>query len=129
MDQEIYLSRLEPQLAAQLLAGCEALDPAGLCEAQDMPGMAAAGHCFAATAPAKQGQAVYIIKIKNGIAWIDACRGFGPVKWADVLLPVIEAQAKGLAAVAFQTKRPALIAKAIQQGYTVEGVILRKKIQ
>ena len=127
MDQEIYLSRLEPQLAAQLLAGCEQLDPAGLCEAQDLPGMAASGHCFAATAP--QGQAVYIIKVKNGIAWIDACKGFGPVKWADVLLPVIEAQAKGLSAVAFQTKRPALIAKAIKKGYTVEGVIMRKSIQ
>jgi hypothetical protein len=127
MDEKINLSRLEPALAAQLLAGCERLDPAGLCEAADIAAMAASGHCFAATAD--NAQAVYVIKIKNGTAWVDACKGFGGVAWANVLLPVIEAQAKGLAAVAFQTARPALIKKAITQGYTVAGVILRKSIQ
>jgi len=124
--QKIHLSRVSAPLAAQMLAGCDRLDPAGLCEPSDIHAMAEAGKCFTATG--EQGQAVYIIKIKNGVAWVDACKGFGPEPWADILLPVIEAQAKGCRAVAFQTTRRALVKKATEQGYQITGYTLSKTL-
>ena len=127
VQKEIYLSRLEPEFAAALLAGSEHLDPSGITTSKDIAGMAERGLCFAATAPAAQ--AVYIIEVKNGIAWVNAAQGFGPADWAGVLLPIIEAQAKGCHAVAFQTARPGLLRRAEKQGYTVTGWILKKAIQ
>lgn len=96
-------------------------------EPSDMKAMTRAGQCFAATAA--DSQAVYIVKVKNGVAWIDACKGFGALNWSALLLPIIEAQAKGCASVAFQTARPGLVRQAKKQGYTVTGWILKKSIQ
>lgn len=89
--------------------------------------LASSGQCFAATA--EQSQAVYVIQIKNGVAWVAAAKGNGPQDWSAALLPIIEAQAKGCAAVAFQTARPGLVRKAQRQGYAVTGWILKKPIQ
>lgn len=122
----LELSRLEAPLAAALLAGCEHLDASGRTAPQDIEHMAATGQCFAATAP--QAQAVYVVEVKNGIAWISAAKGFGPLDWSAMLLPIIEAQAKGCAAVSFQTARPGLVKKAMKQGYAVTGWILKKAI-
>lgn len=127
MEKEIHLSRVEPHLAAQLLAGCHHLDPTGTTAAADIAAMTKHGLCFAATAPGSQ--AVYVIKVLNGTAWVDACKGFGPIDWAATLLPVIEAQAAGCSAVAFQTARRGLVRKAKTQGYQVAGYILKKAIQ
>lgn len=127
VQKEIYLSRLEPEFAAALLAGCAHLDPSGTSTEQDTAAMTERGLCFAATSD--NAQAVYVLEIKNGIAWVNACKGTGATDWAGVLLPIIEAQAKGCAAVAFQTARPGLVRKAKQQGYSVTGWILKKAIQ
>lgn len=128
MDQkEISLSRLEPRFAAQLLAGCERLDASGRTGPGAIERMAARGQCFAATAP--HAKAVYVVTVENGIAWISACKGAGPVDWSALLLPVIEAQAKGCAAVGFQTARAGLVRKAKKQGYAVTGWILKKELQ
>lgn len=124
--QKIELSRLEPGLAAALLVGCERLDPSGLCSAADLLPMAQAGQCFAATA--EKAQAVYIVQVQNGVAWISATKGAGPVDWSALLLPVIEAQAAGAAAVGFQTARRGLVRKAQKQGYEVTGWILKKPL-
>lgn len=113
-------------MAASLLAGCAHLDPSGLATEADTPAMTAAGQCFAATSD--KGQAVYVLKVKNGVAWVSACKGNGPVKWREVLLPVIELQAKGCAAVGFQTTRRGLVKSAQKQGYEVTGWILKKKL-
>lgn len=126
-NQSLNLSRLEPHLAAQLLAGCERLDPAGLTEAADLERMTREGMCFAASTDTAQ--AVYVVKIKNGTAWIDACKGTGLVNWSHVLFAVIEAQAKGCAAVGFQTSRAGLVRQAKKQGYAVTGWTLRKTLQ
>ena len=127
MEKEIHLSRVDASTAAAILAGCHTLDPCGLTTARDIEAMTREGHCFAATAP--NSQAVYVIKVLNGTAWIDACKGFGAVDWSQTLLPIIEAQAKGCAAVAFQTKRRGLVRKAQKQGYQVAGYIMKKAIQ
>ena len=127
MEKTLHLSRLEPDLAAALLVGCERLDPTGMSTAQDLRAMTEAGQCYAATTDGAQ--AVYVVKVCNGVAWVDACKGAGAVDWSSALLPVIEAQAKGLFSVGFQTARPGLVRKAKKQGYEVAGWILRKKLQ
>jgi hypothetical protein len=125
-EKEVILSRIPADMAAALLVGCERLDPSGMTAPHDLGPMAAACQCFAATAP--DSQAVYLVRVKNGTAWIDATKGAGPVDWSALLLPIIEAQAKGCAAVGFQTNRPGLVRKAKKQGYTVTGWILKKTL-
>ena len=126
-QKEIILSRLEPEFAAALLAGCEPLDASGRTGPGDIARMTASGQCFAATA--EQAQAVYVVQVKNSVAWISATKGAGPLDWSALLLPIIEAQAQGCAAVAFQTARPGLVRKAARQGYQVAGWILKKALQ
>lgn len=125
--QKIELSRLEPGLAAALLVGCERLDPSGMFCAADLLPMTQAGQCFAATAD--HAQAVYVVQVKNGVAWISAAKGTGPIDWSAVLLPTIEAQSAGAASVAFQTARRGLVRKAQKQGYEVTGWIMKKHLQ
>lgn len=126
--EKIALSHIEPGLAAQLLAGSTHLDPSGLVAERDLPAIAARGACFAATGDGGS-QAVYIVHVSNGVAWIDACRGFGPADWSGILLPVIERQAQGVASVRFQTSRAGLVRRAQHQGYQVKGWILGKELQ
>lgn len=127
MEKTLHLSRLEPSLAAALLAGCERLDATGQTTRDDIPRMTQAGQCFVATTD--NAQAVYVVRVANGVAWVSACKGAGPVDWSALLLPTIEAQAKGCAAVGFQTARPGLVRKAKRQGYEVAGWIMRKRLQ
>lgn len=123
----LNLSELEPHLAASLLVGCERLDPRGLLTAADLGDLARSGRCYLATAD--EGQCVYVVKVENGVAWVDAIKGSGPVRWSLVMPPVIEAQAKGLRAVAFQTARPGLVRQLAGQGYRVTGWVMRKELQ
>lgn len=129
MDQahEIALSRVSPDLAAAILSGMESLDASGRTGPKDLERIAATGQCFAATA--QDSQAVYILHVQNGVAWVSACKGAGPLDWTICLLPIIEAQAKGCAAVGFQTSRAGLVRKAKKQGYNVTGWILTKTLQ
>lgn len=71
---------------------------------------------------------MYVLVVDNGVAWIDAAKGTGATDWTAHLLPIIEAQAAGCKAVGFQTARRGLVKKARQQGYTVTGWILKKKL-
>lgn len=89
--------------------------------------MAERGDCFAASCG--QDSAVYVVQVDNGVAWISACAGTGSTPWRRLLLPVIEQQAAGLQAVAFQTKRPGLVRQAKKQGYEVTGWIMKKKLK
>lgn len=123
--ETLHLSAIDSGMAALLLAGLGRLDPSGTTSGE-LHQLTASGQCFAATAGT--GQAVYVVKVSNGVAWISACKGDGPVKWQNVLLPVIERQAKGCSAVAFQTKRRGLVKAAQAQGYEITGWILKKKL-
>lgn len=125
-DQKIFLSRLEPDFAAALLLGMESRDPRGTMTAADLLPMAQASDCFAATA--ENSQAVYVVQVRNGVAWIAATKGNGLANWTALLLPIIEAQSAGLARVAFQTERAGLKRAAEKQGYTVAGWIMKKEL-
>lgn len=124
--QTIHLTRIAPALAAGLLAGCESLDPRGLCTAADLGHMAQHGQCYLATADA--GQCIYVVKVRNGVAWVDAIKGTGSLDWTAIAAELIEAQAKGLRAVAFQTPRPGLVKRMQRRGYRVTGWVLTKEL-
>lgn len=127
--EEVFLSQLEPELAAQLLVGIEQFDPSGRLQRHELPQATARGACLAATSADGSSQAVYVIRVDNGVAWVDFAKGHGSLDWTAILGPVIEAQAKGVRRVAFQTARRGLVRKSLKQGYSVRGWILAKDMQ
>lgn len=130
MAPYVEVSQLtDPLEAAQLLAGVERLDPRGILRPADLVEMAAGGLCFAATHAPTRSQAVYILCVERGQAWIEACKGEGAVDWTRTLLPAIELQASELDSVAFQTPRRGLVRIAQELGYEVTGWILRKELK
>lgn len=130
MAPVVEVSQLhDPMEVAQLLAGIEARDPRGIMQPTDLVRMAYEGACFAATHPESGSQAVYVLKVRNGQAWVEACKGSGAVDFTRTLLPAIELQASALDSVAFQTSRRGLVRKAERQGYRVTGYIMRKDLR
>ena len=129
----VRLAPVEPATAAAMLAGCAGLDPTGIMRERGIADMVARGACFVAASADHEGEAVIVVRIVNDVAWIDACKGVGPAPWVGLLLPAIEAQARGqrpaCGAVAFQTARPGLVRQAKRQGYRVTGWILRKELE
>lgn len=126
--EAVTLSRVEPDVAASLLRGAERFDPRGIATQADVEVMCQEGACFAAT-HASGAQAVYVLRVRNGQAWVDAAAGSGQVDLTALLLPVIELQAARLSSVAFQTARPGLVRKAQRAGYRVAGWILKKDVR
>lgn len=127
VEKTISLSRIDADSAAQLLKGCEALDPRGMTTAKDIQAMTERGQCYAATCGTDQ--CVYVVEVKNDVAWVSAIKGVGSVDWTFITAAMIEAQAKGLKAVAFQTARAGLVRKMKKAGYSVSGYVMRKEIQ
>ena len=127
--ETVAVSRIDAATAAAFLSGLAGQDPRGIVTADTLRQSAERGHCFAVT-HASGAQAVYIIAVENGQAWVTACKGEGAaVDFTRTLLPAIEHQAQGLAAVAFQTARPGLVRKARAMGYQVTGWIMKKDLQ
>jgi len=126
--ETVSVSRIDPRTAAAYLAELAGRDPRGIVTADSIRQSAERGHCFAVNHHSGA-QAVYIIAVENGQAWVTACRGEGgAVDFTRTLLPAIEHQAQGLQAVAFQTARPGLVRKARAMGYQVTGWILKKDL-
>ncbi len=125
--ETLQVKEIQPHHAIQRLAGCERFDPRGTATGDDLADIAWGGQCFEATT--EKAKAVYVVQVKNGNAWISACKGSGPVKWREVLLPIIEAQATGCNSVGFQTKRKSLVNAAQEQGYEITGWIMKKKLK
>lgn len=126
--ETVSLSRLEPHLAASMLAGIEALDPRGIWTAQDIPAVCERGQCFALTVG--QAQGVYVLHVQNGRAWVQAAAGTGPADLTRCGLSAIEAQLAGQCeSVSFMTARRGLVLKAAKQGYRVSGYVLRKDLK
>lgn len=126
--EKIHLSQIDGDTAAALLVGVAGLDPSGLSTEESMRHTARCGQCYAATSE-NGSQAVYVVRVENGVAWVDAAKGFGATDWTAALLPIVELQAKGLAAVGFQTARRGLVRRAQQQGYHIAGYIMKKGLQ
>lgn len=112
--------------AAQRLAGCEDLDPRGLCGPGDIAAMCEQGLCFALDGAA---DAVYVLQVRNGVVWVDAAKGGGGLVSALAALDaVVTAQAEGLKAIALQTARPGMVKELERRGFRVTGWILKKDL-
>lgn len=115
---------LAPHYAARALAGLEVLDPRGVMRPSDIDDLVQRGHCYEITGAAS---AVFVVNAHNGIAWVDALRGFGTgtVDVTQLLAELLEHQAAevGLHAIAFQTSRPGLMRKALRLGYRVTKML------
>lgn len=125
--EKIQVERIDAIAAAQKLAGIAHLDPCGMMTENDFSAMTQAGQCFAATSDT--GEMTYVIKIKNGVAWVSALKGSGSTCWMDMFLPMVEAQAVGCKSVGFQTTRGGIVKKALKQGYRITGWIVKKDLQ
>ncbi len=120
--------RLTPAQALQRLQDVAKRDPRGITTAADMAWFAERGECFAIRG--KGSEIVYMLKIENGQAWVQAAQASGSFSFDRVLSEVIERQCQGVAdSVAFQTSRPGLVRKARREGYEVTGWILKKAIK
>lgn len=128
MGQEkgVTVERIHPAIAAQALAGMEELDPRGMTGADDIKRMCELGQCFALSGDV---QAVYVLVIRNGVAWVQAAKGAGTVDCTDALEVAVTDQARGLKAMATQTARPGLVRKLKKRGWSVTGWIMQKGLQ
>lgn len=128
MGQEkgVTVTRIHPAIAAQAMAGMERLDPRGMTTPDDIKGMCEGGQCFALSGAA---DAVYVLVVKNGVAWVQAAKGAGQIDCTEALDAVLTEQARGLNALAMQTARPGLVRKLKKRGWAVTGWIMRKGLQ
>lgn len=125
--QGLTLREIAPAAAAAALAGLEQLDPRGLMAPGDVQDLARAGRCFELAGD--QAGAVYVLQVRNGVAWVDALKGAGGVDWVELIDGVVTAQAEGLSAIGLQTARPGLVRKLQARGYRVTGWVMRKELQ
>ncbi|HWH83464.1 MAG TPA: hypothetical protein VNU71_14630 [Burkholderiaceae bacterium] len=124
--QALSVRRIAGADAARALAGMEALDPRGLCGPGDIEAMCERGQCFELAGAA---DAVYVLTVRNGIAWVDAAKGSGPLDLVAALHAIVTEQAEGLRAIALQTARRGMVEKLKRRGFRVTGWILRKELQ
>lgn len=112
--------------AATRLAELPARDPRGLDTAADLIAACQAGQCFALDGD--DVDAVYVVHVRNGTAWIQAAAGSGSADLTALIDGVATAQAEGLQALGCQTARPGLVRKLTRRGWRVTGWVLRKNI-
>lgn len=122
--QPLTVQAIAPAAAARALAGMHRLDPRGVMDEADVQDLAERGQCFELGGAA---DAVYVVNVRNGVAWIDALKGTGPDLVA-VVTELLEHQAEGCQALAFQTARPGLVRQAARHGWKVAGWIMRKEL-
>lgn len=126
--ETIEVVRLAPSQAFAKLQDVAERDPRGITTAADMAWFTERSECFAIRG--KGSEIVYMLKIENGQAWVQAAQASGPFSFEHVLSEVIERQAAGVCnSVAFQTSRPGLKRKAERAGYEVTGWILKKVLK
>jgi hypothetical protein len=124
----VLIRQLDPRQAAAALIGCEGLDPSGMSEAADIPGMCQGGACFEVT----QGnaQAVCVVSTKNGVLWVHAAKGGGNADMTAALDEALHELARALGArtIAMQTLRPGLLRKVTGRGWTLAGWIVKREV-
>jgi len=119
--------RLAPTEAARALAGCEQLDPRGLCTPADIAAMCERGQCFGIEGAA---QAVYVLQVRNGVVWVDALKGDGAgVDLVQLVDNVLNEQARGARAIGLQTARRGLVKQLQRRGYAITGWIMKRDLQ
>ncbi|WP_321797123.1 hypothetical protein [Burkholderia sp. BCC1988] len=99
---------------------------------ETVAGLAAVGRCFVIEQDGRP-VAAYVLQRQGDECFVLAAAGAVDFDLTAFGLALIEAHARGLASVAFQTRRPGLIRKASRHGYRIAGrceagVIMRKSL-
>lgn len=126
VDQEarpLIFQRITEAEAVALLGDMSALEPVGL--PLDMAELVRGCHCFRVDGAAS---AVYVMRDRGSVAWVEAAKGCGDVDVTEVLDQAMTAQAKGFRRLAMQTKRAGLVRKLTRRGWTVRGWIMSKEL-
>lgn len=122
----LTVRRIDPAMAARMLAGMEGLDPCGMLTPEGIGELCKGGQCFELAGAV---DAVYVVRVENGVAWIDAVRGTGRVDCTAVVDQLVTEMAQGLRCVGMQTARPGLVRKLTRRGWRVTGWVMRKELQ
>lgn len=126
MDQEartLNFRRITEAEAVALLGDMSAFEPVGL--PLDMAELVRGCHCFRIDGAAS---AVYVMRDRGDVAWVEAAKGRGSVDVTEVLDQAMTAQARGFRRLAMQTKRAGLMRKLTRRGWTVAGWIMMKEL-
>lgn len=118
----MQLRTISPDEAAKALQGLDGMDPRGLMQPQDIAAMCSNGQCV--EIEHEGGKAVMVLTSRNGVLWVNAAAGAGPVCLTSAMDQAL--QASGARSIAFQTARPGLVRKAKRLGYRVTGYIMRR---
>ncbi|MCA3780139.1 MAG: hypothetical protein IOC39_24185 [Burkholderia sp.] len=118
-------------VARPLLARVDAFDTSG--GVDTVASMTTIGRCFVIAHDGRDVGA-YVLQRQGNECFVLAAQGGAEFDLTAFLSVVVEAHARGLASIAFQTRRPGLIRKAKRYGYYIagrapEGVVMRKDLQ
>jgi hypothetical protein len=119
------VQRIQAHEAAAVLAGLDAMDPRGIMTPEDIVAMCEVGQCFRVSGAV---DAVYVIQVQNGVAWVDAAKKTGEGDACVGIEAVLVQQAKGLKSMATQTAHAGLVHKLKKQGWRITGWILKKDL-
>ena len=95
--------------------------------------MASCGRCFVISQDERD-VAAYVLQRQGDECYVLAAAGSVDFDLTAFGLALIEAHARGMSSVAFQTRRPGLIRKASRLGYRIagragNGVVMRKELR
>ena len=112
--------------AAARLAGVAELDPSGI--ASNGADLARCGRAFAIEG--QGGDAVFVVAVRNGCAFVVAAKGGGRIDMTTVLDQVVTRGATndGCTSVALQTARPGLVRKLQKRGFRITGWVMKKDL-
>jgi hypothetical protein len=99
---------------------------------EPMDYLASVGRCFVISQDERD-VAAYVLQRRGDECYVLAAAGSVDFDLTAFGLALIEAHARGLSSVAFQTKRPGLIRRASRLGYRIagragSGVVMRKEL-
>ncbi|UTV53236.1 hypothetical protein [Burkholderia arboris] len=128
---QVSVREVGAETAAPLLARVDAYDTTN--GRDTVARMAAAGRCFVISQDGRD-VAAYVLQRQGDECFVLAASGTVEFDLTVFGLALIEAHARGLRSVAFQTRRRGLIRKAQKLGYHIAGrapvgVVMRKELQ
>ncbi|MEX3955890.1 hypothetical protein [Trinickia sp. EG282A] len=130
---QVSVREVGAEQARPLLAPVDRYDTTGGAESVASMTTCPGARCFVISQDGRDA-AAYVLQRQGDECYVLAAAGAVDFDLTAFGLALIEAHARGLRSVAFQTKRPGLIKKARRLGYAIagrvaDGVILRKELQ
>jgi hypothetical protein len=113
--------------AQRRLQGVAELDPSGI--ASDAADLTRCGQAFAVEG--EGGNAVFVVVVRNGCAFVVAAKGAGRIDMTQVLDQVVTRGATndGCTSIGLQTARPGLVRKLQKRGFRITGWVMKKDLQ